>query len=120
MGFGIVNTLSYRAIKEIRKNAHDRLILPANIDVSQRITSFPVNEISGWFRGVMNALRWLPGIDHIMPVKKKEWIFETFLLDMKKKGNIITLGGNQKEYKQYPGIDMVDQGMAMGKNPGRI
>ncbi len=97
MGFGIVNTLSFRAINEIRKNIDDKLILPANINVSQRMTSFPVNDIKQSSRWMMNALKWLPGLDQIMPIKKKEWIFESFSLDMKKKGNIVTLGGIQKQ-----------------------
>ena len=97
MGFGIINTLSFRAINEIHKDINDRLILPANINVSHRLTSFPENDISPMVKCLMKILRWIPGLDQIMPVKKKEWIFESFSLDMKKKGNIVTLGGIQKE-----------------------
>jgi len=97
MGFGIVNTLSVKAEKELAKNIGDRLILPANINVSHRITSFPANNIKPGFRWMMTVLRWVPGLDQIMPVKKKEWVFDSFSLDMKKKGNIVTLGGIQKE-----------------------
>ena len=108
MGFGIVNTLSFRAINEIQKNIDGKLILPANINVSQRMTSFPVNEIKQVSKWMMNALRWLPGLDQIMPIKKREWIFESFSLDMKKKGNIVTLGGIQKESSNGLGLELPD------------
>ena len=96
MGFGIVNTLSSRAINQIQKNASNRLILPANINVSQQMTSLPINEISRGAKWMMNALKWLPGLDQIIPLKKREWTRESFSLDMKSCGNIVTLGGVQK------------------------
>ncbi len=97
MGFALVDTLSFRAIQEIEKNIGSRLILPANISVSQRISSFPLDQIKPVSKWIMNGLRWLPGLDHLMPVKKKEWVFESFALDMEKRGNIVTLGGIQKD-----------------------
>ena len=106
MGFGIVNTLSPRARNEIRKNIGKRLILPARINVSQRMTSFPANEISRGFKWMMAALKWLPGLDQIMPLKKKEWVFESFFLDMKSRGNIITLGGIQKNNRNGLAIEL--------------
>ncbi|MBU0973359.1 MAG: hypothetical protein KKC20_22140, partial [Proteobacteria bacterium] len=96
MGFGIIDTLSPRAVAQLHKNIDQRLVLPASISVSQRITAFPTNEIKPFFKGTMNALNWLPGLDLLMPVKKKEWVFDSFSLDMKKKGNIVTLSGIQK------------------------
>ncbi|WP_300455510.1 hypothetical protein [Desulfobacula sp.] len=108
MGFGIINTLSYGAIKEIKKNISDRLILPVNMNVSQRITTFSENDIKPVFRYLMKALRWLPGIDLLTPVKKKEWVFESFFLNMKRKGNIVTLGGTQKEGRNNLGLEMPD------------
>lgn len=97
MGFGIVNTLSSRAIHQIQKDGGNRLILPASIHVSQQLTSFPANELSRGVKWMMNALKWLPGLDQIIPLKKREWIFESFYLDMKSCGNIVTLGGVQKK-----------------------
>jgi len=108
MGFGIIHTLSFRAIKQIKKNAGDRLILPANINVSQLMTAFSKSNMHPAFKWVMSALRWLPCLDHIMIVKKREWQFESFSLDMKKEGNIVTLGGIQKENTNNLGIDLPD------------
>ena len=105
MGFGIIDTLSLGAVKEIRKNIGERLILPASISVSQRITFFSVNKIKPFFKWIMNALRWMPGLDQILPVKKKEWVFDSFALDMKNKGNIVTLGGIQKEDGNSLGLE---------------
>ena len=106
MGFGIVNTLSFKAVKEIQKNMESRLILPATIMVSQRMTSFPVNNIRPVSKWMMNALRWLPGLDQIMPVKKREWVFDSFFLDMKTKGNIVTLSENQKKNRNDLGLGL--------------
>ena len=106
MGFGIVNTLSTRAMDEIRKETGNRLILPARINVSQRVTSFPEDEISRVFKWMMNGLKWLPGLDQIMPLKKKEWVFESFSLDMKSHGNIVTLGGIQKNNRNGLGLSL--------------
>ena len=108
MGFGIIHTLSFRAIKQIKQNAGDRLILPASINVCQQMTAFSKSNMHPAFKWVMTALRWLPGFDHIMIVKKRVWKFESFFLDMKKKGNIVTLGGIQKEITNNLGIDLPD------------
>ncbi|OGR51274.1 MAG: hypothetical protein A3J80_04075 [Desulfobacula sp. RIFOXYB2_FULL_45_6] len=99
MGFGIINTLSGKAGKEIRKSRGDRLILPASINVSHRMTSFAVHELSPFIKWIIRALRWLPGVEQMLPVKKREWVFESFFLDMKSRGNIVTLGSFQKEGK---------------------
>lgn len=96
MGFGIVDTLTSRAMHQIKTSVGNRLILPANINVSQRMTSFATNEISRGAKWMMNALKWLPGLDQIISLKKKEWILTSFSLDMKGCGNIVTLGGIQK------------------------
>jgi hypothetical protein len=108
MGFGIVNTLSFNAAKEIRKNISDRLILPATINVSQMMTSFSTNNIRPFSKWMMNILRWIPGLDQIMPVKKREWLIGSFSLDMKKKGNIVTLGGIQMESSNGLGLELQD------------
>ncbi|MBU4132171.1 MAG: hypothetical protein KKF12_15260 [Proteobacteria bacterium] len=106
MGFGLVDTLSSRAMNEIRNNIGNRMILPASINVSQRMTSFPATEISRGFKWMMNAFKWLPGLDQIMPLKKKEWVFESFSLDMKSRGNIVTLGGIQKNNRNGLGLEV--------------
>ncbi|MBC2703182.1 MAG: hypothetical protein HGJ91_01440 [Desulfobacula sp.] len=108
MGFGIVKTLAFRARKEIRKTTGGRLILPASIKVNQRMTSVPSNSVKPVLKWMMNILKYLPGFDQIMPLKKKEWVFESFSLDMKKKGNIVTLGGILKESRNGVGLDLPD------------
>ncbi|CCK80098.1 hypothetical protein [Desulfobacula toluolica] len=108
MGFGIVNTLTFRAKKEIQKYTRDRLILPANIKVNQRVTSFPINSMHPVLKWVMNILKRLPGLDQIMQVQKKEWVFEAFSMDMKQKGNIVTLGGIQKDIRNGLRLDLPD------------
>jgi hypothetical protein len=104
MGFGIVETLASRAVSQIKKNAGNRLILPANIHVSQRMTSFATNEISRVGKWMITALNWLPGFDQMIPLKKKEWVFESFSLDMNSGGNIVTLGGIQKNNRNGLGL----------------
>ncbi len=106
MGFGIINTLSSRAMAKIRKNGHDRLTLPASILVSQRMWSFSEDSLNPVLKWMLTVLRWLPGLDQIMFVKKKEWVFESFFLDMKKKGNIVTLGGIQKDCKNGLALEL--------------
>lgn len=108
MGFGIVNTLTFRAKKEIRKHTGGRLILPANIKVNQRIISIRVNSMHPVLKWVMNILKRLPGLDQIMQVQKKEWVFEAFSMDMNRKGNIVTLGGIQKDIRNGLRLDLPD------------
>ncbi len=108
MGFGIINTFSQKARKEIRKNIGDRLILPASISVNHRMTSFAINEISPLIKWIIRALRWLPGFDQVLPMKKREWVFDSFSLDMKSKGNIVTLGGLQKEIRNNLSLELPD------------
>ena len=106
MGFGIVNTLPAKAIKEIHQDRGDRLILPANINVSKRITALSSNDIRPLFNRVIHVLRWMPLCNWMMPVKKREWVFESFSLDMKKKGNIVMLGGIRKESRNNFNLDL--------------
>ena len=106
MGFGIVNTLSFRAAKEIRKQAGGRFILPASIKVNQRITMMQENNMNPILKQIMNVLKYLPGLNQIMPIQKKEWVYESFSLNMKKKGNIVTLGGIQKEHINDLSLDL--------------
>ncbi len=103
MGFGIVDTLTSRAMHQIQTSVGNRLILPAKSNVSQRMTFFPVNEISRGGKWIMNALKWLP-FDQIISVKKREWVLDSFSLDMKSCGNIVTLGGIQKDTRNGLGL----------------
>ncbi len=110
MGFGIIPTLAPRARKEIRKNTGDRLILPASINVSHRMTSFSLDEISPLLKWMIKKFRWLPGFEQILPIKKREWVFESFFLDMKTRGNIVTLSGLQKETKNNLNLESPETG----------
>jgi len=97
MGFGIVSTLPFRARRNILTRKKDRLILPAHITVSQQMTAVSTEKMHRVFQWIRAVLQWLPGLDQIQFVKKKEWVFESFSLDMTKKGNVVTLGGRQKK-----------------------
>jgi hypothetical protein len=97
MGFGIVNTLPFRARKKVRHQKKDRLILPANISVSQQMTAVSTEKMHLFFQWLLAVLQWLPGLDQIRFVKKQAWVFDSFSLDMTKKGNVVTLGGMQKQ-----------------------
>jgi hypothetical protein len=97
MGFGIVPTLPFRTRKQIHTQKKERLILPANISVSQQLTAVSTERMHPFFKWILAALQWLPGLDQIRFVKKKEWVFESFSLDMKKKGNVVTLGGMPRQ-----------------------
>ncbi len=97
MGFCIVNTLPFRAQKTVRHQKKDRLILPANIRVSQQMTAVSTDVMHPFFQWLLAMLQWLPGLDQIQFVKMRRWVFESFSLDMKKKGNVVTLGGIQKQ-----------------------
>ena len=97
MGFSIVNTLTFRTRKTILHHKKDRLFLPANIRVNQQMTAVSPETMHPFFQWLLAVLQWLPGLDQIQFVKKKEWVFESFSLDMKKKGNVVTLGGTQKQ-----------------------
>ncbi|MCD4675675.1 MAG: hypothetical protein K8S18_06710, partial [Desulfobacula sp.] len=101
MGFAIINTLPFRAKREIKKHIGDRLVLPARIKVNKRMTFIPANSMSPFSK-------LLPGLDQIISVQKKEWVFESFSLDMKQKGNIVALGGILKENKNGLGLDLPD------------
>lgn len=108
MGFGIVTTLPYRSRKKIDTTTGERLILPANISVNQRMTALSRENMYPVFTWLLAVLQWLPGLDQIMFVKKKEWVFESFVLDMKKKGNIVTLGGIQRRIRNNLGLALSD------------
>lgn len=108
MGFGIIPTLTARARKEIRKNKIDRLILPAGINVSHRMTTFALNEIPFIINRLGQKLWWIPGFEQLLPIKKKEWVFESFSMDMKSRGNVVTLSGVHKETGNNLNLELPD------------
>ncbi|OGR23530.1 MAG: hypothetical protein A2277_02340 [Desulfobacterales bacterium RIFOXYA12_FULL_46_15] len=110
MGFGIIPTLTARARKEIRKNRINRLILPASINVSHRMTTFALNEISFIINRLGQKLWWIPGFEQLLPIKKKEWVFESFSMDMKCQGNVVTLSGVHKETGNNLNLELPDSG----------
>ncbi|MCD4742682.1 MAG: hypothetical protein K8R67_09445, partial [Desulfobacteraceae bacterium] len=48
------------------------------------------------------------GLNQMMPIQKKEWVYESFALNMKRKGNIVTLGGIQKEHINNLRLDLAN------------
>ena len=97
MGFGIIPTLAPKAIKEIRKNKSARMILPASIHIRLRKTSFALNELSPFLSRLLRKKGFFAGFE--LPIKTKEWVFDSFALDMEAEGNIITLSSIQKTGK---------------------
>ena len=100
MGFGIVDTLSFRARREIQRHASSRLIIPVCVKVYQTITSIPVNHFGGFFSQLLEMLSSLPGLDHFGTKKIKKWILDQSSTTMENSGNIVTLGGGQQHMKQ--------------------
>jgi len=109
MGFGIIPTLTSRARKEIRKNDVGRLVLPANMNVSHRMTTFALDEIAPVLKWIIKKLKWLPGFEQLLPIKTREWVFESFTLDMKTRGNVVTLSGIQRETRNHLKLDLSEK-----------
>lgn len=109
MGFGIIPTLTSRAKKEIKKDQLGRIILPAKMSVSRRLTTYTFDEISVVLKWSIQKLRWIPGIEQILSVKKREWVFESFAVNMKTKGNVVTLSSPQKEIKNNLSLEDSDK-----------
>ncbi len=61
------------------------------------MTAVSTDVMHPFFQWLLAMLQWLPGLDQIQFVKMRRWVFESFSLDMKKKGNVVTLGGIQKQ-----------------------
>ena len=106
MGFGIIGTLPLRAKKEILKHSEGRLILPAKIQANQRLTILRTNNISPMLKYMLNVVKHLPGLNQIISTQKKEWMIESFTMDMDKKGNVVTLGGKQQDNINDLGLDL--------------
>lgn len=95
MGVGVIETLSPRARKEIRKKSSSRLIIPIHIKVYPSVVSIPRSRSEGIGSTLFSLLSALPGLEYLGAKKVKHWIVEDQSTSMEYSGNIITLGGVQ-------------------------
>ncbi|MDY0375742.1 MAG: hypothetical protein RBQ72_08445 [Desulfobacterium sp.] len=101
MGLGIIETLPLQARREIGRKSCTRLIIPFNMRTCLRVTTIP-SETAGT---LVRWLRKIPGLERLGARKKSDWIVEEHTARMTPKGNIVTLGGIQKDITNGLSLD---------------
>jgi len=100
MGVGIVDSLPFRARREVHRSASSRLLLPLHITTYPSVTSIPMSHASGFSFRVLDLLSALPGLEYLGAKKVRKWILEEYSTTMKSPGNIVTLGGGRQHARQ--------------------
>ena len=94
MGLGIMDTLPFRARREILKRPASRLRLPLHLRVYPSVTSIRPMRRRGWNHGVLDLVSKIPGLGYLGARKVKKWEVDSLSTLMTEgSGNIVSLGG---------------------------
>ncbi len=102
MGLGIIDTLPRQARREVGRKGCSRLIIPFYMQTFLRVTTVP-SATAGSF---VKWLRRLPGLERLGTRKKSDWVVEEYSARMTPDGNIVTLGGIQREISNGLSLDV--------------
>ncbi len=102
MGLGIIDTFPRQARREVGRKGCSRLIIPFNIQTFLRVTTIP----SATAGTLVKWLRRLPGLERLGAKKKSDWVVEEYSARMTPQGNIVTLGGIQREISNGLNLDV--------------
>ena len=98
MGLAVLDSLPPRARRQIASE-HDmpRLIIPFHVGTALRKTCRMDSSQTGFFSFLAKQVRNIPGCRYFGLPSREEWVARVDSIRMAEKGNIITLGGVQKE-----------------------
>ncbi len=97
MGIAVLDTLPQQSKKMMADHDMAPSRIPFQVPVSLRKTYLPDNDRTGPLALLMKGLRQIPGLQHMGRPCSKEYLARVDFIRMVEKGNIITLGGIQKE-----------------------
>lgn len=94
MGLGIVETLPFRARREILKHPASRLRLPLHLRVYPCVISIPRIRHRGRVHGLLEWIGRIPGLEYLGARKIRKWELDSYSTLMTEgPGNIVSLGG---------------------------
>ncbi len=100
MGLAVLDTLPGRAQKEIRSNREmTRMIIPLHVDTGLRVTCYNGMKRGGFMGAMLRILRLAPGLRDLGKPCRKEWVATVNSTRIVPVGNIVTLGGVDKNAK---------------------
>ena len=98
MGLAVIETLAPRARKEVAQQAgKNREIIPMTMTVLRRLTFVPYRGYGRLLRALIQTAGRLPVIRRLGHRCIEDWYVEEKSIRMKQPGEIVTLGGVQKE-----------------------
>ena len=98
MGLAVLDSLPRRARKQVlREHEMPRLVIPFHVGISFRETCRLDSSPTGFFSFLAEQVRKIPGCRHFGLPCHEEWVARVDSIRMSEKGNIITLGGVNKE-----------------------
>ena len=98
MGLALIETLPPRARKEVAvQGGKSREIIPMTMTVFRRLTFVPYRGSSRFFRALILTAGRLPVIRRLGHRCIEDWYVEEKSIRMKQPGDIVTLGGVQKD-----------------------
>jgi len=97
MGLAVMDSLPRRAQKAaFSARKMPRLLIPFHIDTALQISYASNHEKRGIPGRLARTLRTIPGLRHLVPPSRREWIAMVHSTRIQKAGNIVTLGGVQQ------------------------
>ncbi len=98
MGLAVIETLAPRARKEVaQQGGKNREIIPMTMTVLRRLTFVPYEGSGRLFRAFIRAAGRLPVFRRLGHRCIEDWYVEEKTIRMKQPGDIVTLGGVQKD-----------------------
>jgi hypothetical protein len=98
MGLAVKDTLPSRARREIdRPSGPRRVVIPFSIGAFRRKTYIPRSSSTPMTKRLYAAMGRVPGLRRLTETCLEDWYFQEYSLRMGTPGNIVTLGGAQKE-----------------------
>lgn len=97
MGLAVIETLPRRARKEIERDiGFGRDVLPIRMTVLKQVTFLPMENIPWWLRAAQYISGTASAIRNFGYTRRQDWAVQADATRMVERGNVITLGGEQK------------------------
>ena len=98
MGLAVIETLPFRTRREVAQQAgKNREIIPMSMKVIRRLTFEPYESAGRFWGAFIRAMGRLPFIRRLVHRCIEDWHVDEKSIRMKQPGDIVTLGGVQKE-----------------------
>jgi len=110
MGLAVIETLPGRARKEIERDiGFGRDVIPIQMTVFKQMTFLPRENTPWWLRAAHAVTGMSPLIRSLGYSRSQDWAVQSDVTRMVERGNVITLGGEQRIIRNDLHLEPVDE-----------